>query len=580
MSSPNTMQSLLYEHRDGLIEFARMYMSSDLKLTFATQFLNSFNDESEAFPIMWDRAMEWLGFNVKKTFKTFVTKTLNTDEYVIFRDRGDHKNETRGGHNNEVIRLSTNGYMKLEATVHKQAVNSFFTDVSNMCMAYVMRKRDEDAQEAKRRVQSMQFALETERQNLERFMQRRVRADQPGEYVYIYQQIGAKDSGDSSDKRQVIKIGETNDPTRREHEHRAASTNSCVVYTKRCCNRKILEKVVHHVLDQYRINPKREWFHVSVDTAKAVIDSCQMFIDGLVDRCEDYEHSSLYKNLTGLVNALPNASRQKTTQPNETAEDAIPQPPPPKPQPPTTVDLPPTINNPLDFDKFMQECCVLDATQTSFSTDIFGAHRLWGRCCLKTTHDALYKYLCANFKRRKIYDPITQAQLASFAGFSLKPFIYPRDDPPSDVDQFIEERCNINYSARAPLKEICAAFESWRKDTMDKDYAMTPSERKRLDEALGNKFLIARVFDGNSSVQGYFGLDLKGGQTAHVGKKLAHKLKKQVYEVDIRTQQIVRTFESLTAAARHHNRHLSEMSTAIRFAKPYNEHVFRYAPKT
>jgi hypothetical protein len=448
-------------------------------------------------------------------------------------------------------------YLQLEKTIYEYTVYQH-----NIILNEANLKIDE----ANRKTQNLQFALEAEKDNLARYMKRAVNRHDAGDVVYIYQE-----------SEYMHKIGETSNANNRENDHRASTSKSKIVYTKKCCNKKLLEKVVHHILDQYRIDQRREWFEVSFEIAKEVLNSAQLFLDGLVDRCESIYNTKFYNKLDDLINTLNihDKDNESVIIDNNSIEESIIE------KDETIINN--TINdlntkNPLDFDKFILDCCIIDENLTSFSSDIYGAHRLWSRCCQKTTHDALYKYLKENYKQVKIFDPNTSSTFASFKGFSLKPINYIKDDTISDIDIFIDEKCQFNYSTRVTTKNIYAAFEEWKKCTSDPDYIINPSEKKRIDNAFSNKFVPSKVYDGKKGVLGYFCVELKDYPT-NVGRKLAPSLKKKVIKIDMRTKEIIETYESLTAAAKIIGKSPSYVSIDIRFKKPIGNYIYQFLSK-
>jgi hypothetical protein len=146
---------------------------------------------------------------------------------------------------------------------------------------YISIQNDQQIQkvkeEAKRQTQNVEFLLQSEQENFAKFMGRRVVKDDPGQLVYIYRESEFKH-----------KIGESINITKRESSHRSSNSSGMVVYTKRCCDRKLLERVVHHILDEFRDNSKREWFTVDFDTAKAALDSAEKW-KKITSNNQDYE---------------------------------------------------------------------------------------------------------------------------------------------------------------------------------------------------------------------------------------------------------------------------------------------------
>lgn len=128
---------------------------------------------------------------------------------------------------------------------------------------------------------------------------------------------------------------------------------------------------------------------------------------------------------------------------------------------------------------------------------------------------------------------------------------------------------------RVACKTIYKAFEEWKK-TQNPDYIMSADETKRLYTILSRKFVPASVYVENASHRGYFCIALKNSDTLTTGKKLSEKLKKPVVKIDMNTMQVVETFDSLQHAARTIKRCASNLSTDIKYKKPFEGYIFQY----
>jgi hypothetical protein len=102
-------------------------------------------------------------------------------------------------------------------------------------------------------------------------------------------------------------------------------------------------------------------------------------------------------------------------------------------------------------------------------------------------------------------------------------------------------------------------------------------EKKRLCATFSTMFVSANVYYDNGSARGYFGITLKNSKHLHTGLKLADRLKKKVFKIDLNTNEIVATYDSLQDAARAHNRCNGNMSSDIKYSKPLNGFLFKYA---
>lgn len=393
--------------------------------------------------------------------------------------------------------------------------------------------------------------LKVDKLNLEKKVQRRVVKLDPGEFVYVYKESDTK-----------FKIGETMDLTSRMNAYKTGSYSNELVYKKRCCNRKLLERMVHHILDEYRSNPMREFFDVTQDIVIAAIDSAHLFLDGIVNRCAEIHTSNFPLKLKKLIDEClpeePAVKKEKAPpKPEETPSAKVP-----------IFKLDDTTKDPMDFDLFIKECTIPDPDATVQKVALNGAYFLWSRSNNKMTKDALFLYMKKRFKCPKVMDVKTESMLASYKGFKLAPLTYAKDIPQgpdnkqSDIDQFIDEECIVSYTGRAFTKSVYTSFEDWKKVTFNADYIMNADEKSRVNTAFSMKFVNSKVFNGIAGVYGYFGVSLKNEQVT-VGLKLAPSMKKVIEKVDVKTKEVLETYSSLCWAASVLKTTPGQLSTAI-----------------
>jgi hypothetical protein len=79
----------------------------------------------------------------------------------------------------------------------------------------------------------------------------------------------------------------------------------------------------------------------------------------------------------------------------------------------------------------------------------------------------------------------------------------------------------------------------------------------------------------NTNSHGVWGITLKN-DTSNTGIKLSHKLKKRIVAIDVHTNQVVNTFDSLVSAAKYHNVSPSYISTDIKFGRIRQDRIFRF----
>lgn len=558
--------AMICRERDNIMVFAKDRLNDEHQRVFAEHFMLSFVDPNDKFPIDGEKAMEWLGFTRKDNFKTFVAKSIDENQYVISLLRPQER--VHGGQNKEIIKISVEGFKILEMlarTERGKLIRSYYPQLEKIIMEYCISRYQEQIRKEKQMVENLKLTLKAERANFAQLANRGIIKGDKVQGVYLCQ------SGDES----KIKVGMTSNGYARETEIRNGNIDAKIVYMKRTNNMKVLEKLVHHILHEYRISATREWFAVSFETAKAALDSAQLFMDGLVGKCSGLVSHDFYGKLKDLVESLPNIAVEETTYSDneslseeEEIEEGIHE-----EDPVEDID----IKDPLDFERFIDECCIKGDTLTCFTAEVYGAHRLWARVNEKNAHDALYKYLCENYKKTRVYHTDAQALFASFRGFALKPQEHQKDDPPTDIDQFVDDCMKLGYSCRVSTKEVIEAFTEWKSKSLP-DYIMTPADKTRVEHYFSTKFLGSTVFNGKHGVYGFFGITLKTSNS-YVGMKKADKLKKPIEQIDVKTRKVVQTFDSLTILARTLHKGASNMSEAIRFKKPVGGYLYRYVEK-
>lgn len=549
------------------------------------QHFQGFLNKDDEFIINIEFTFKWIGFTRKDNTKRLLEKHFiqNIDyicnnNIVFLSKEENYKNKE--GRPNEIILMTPNTFKQLcilANTEKGKKVRLYYIKMENIVMKYLKEKNkineellkqfEKEKQEAIQNAKNIEYALQVEQEKIIRITNRRVQKEKKGHIVYIYKESKYK-----------YKIGQSTDIAKRENTHGCSNTQNEIVYTKRCCNSKLLERVTHHILDQYRDINNREWFTLSFDIAKAALDSAHIFLDGLVDCCDLIYDKNFFYKLKDLVEDL---SEKKDNiiinnniideSINEIEEQIIN---------PIQINLD-NIVNPLDFDKFINDYCEKDDNSTVYGIDIFGAHKQWSRCAKKTTHDAFYKYLCNTYKKVKIFDNKTNANITSYKGLKLKSIDYNKPNILEDIDNFINDKCEITYVSRVASKDIYKAFEIWKKN-IDSEYILTPIEKSRIDKGFKNRFLPGLVYTGfmnnhlhSQSQHGYYFCSLKENKS-FIGFKLVPSLKKKIIKIDINTKQIVETFESLTAAAISINRSPTTLSTDIIYKRPRDNYIYQY----
>jgi hypothetical protein len=241
--------------------------------------------------------------------------------------------------------------------------------------------------------------------------------------------------------------------------------------------------------------------------------------------------------------------------------------------------------NPLDFNRFIQDCCELGDDYFCLKADLYGAHKLWSRNSETATRKSLYKYLEGKFKPGKKYFSEYNATLAIYYGVRPKQYEFKLEDPnnPSELEQYILSNCKFGYTHRVAHRTIFEDFEKWKKMRMP-DYNIVMADKNNIREFLSKHFYTSAVYmsnelenyeGGGSNSFGVWGMTLKC-DNIHTGIKLAAKLKKKVVQINIETNQTMKTFDSVTQAAKELKLTPPIVSTDIRYKRVRNSSILKF----
>jgi len=98
---------------------------------------------------------------------------------------------------------------------------------------------------------------------------------QKGETVYI-----ARNPADS--ERNLYKIGHIKDLDGRTGHYATAMPDGVeIVHRIATCDSRLVERIVHHILDVHRYDENREWFQGDPELFRRVVNAVALFVDGL-----------------------------------------------------------------------------------------------------------------------------------------------------------------------------------------------------------------------------------------------------------------------------------------------------------
>jgi hypothetical protein len=232
--------------------------------------------------------------------------------------------------------------------------------------------------------------------------------------------------------------------------------------------------------------------------------------------------------------------------------------------------------NPLEFDKFIEECCELSSEYKYPKADIKQAHRVWSKCSTKDVVSELDNYLKINFSSGVIIENDIKRNV--YKGLKLKPLTFTpqKDDNPLDYENFILEKCKVDWCYRISYVDFFTNFVNWKK-LQDPDYNLTYQYKKRIQDYLEKKFAGGRVhLSGGAKATHLFGVWGLGMEFNNFGLKIPERTCKKVHQYNSDTNELIKSWDSLSIASRELGIASSTLSNYCRFNNVVNNYIYQY----
>jgi Meiotically Up-regulated Gene 113 (MUG113) protein len=129
------------------------------------------------------------------------------------------------------------------------------------------------------RLRTVEQVVVEERERAKSLQEKLTGKYQPAERVYVMK-------NSVYGPEHLYKVGRTKNLEKRLSTYNTGNPSGAVtiVYEKKCCDGKVIEGMVHHILDSFRFEDNREYFHCDVRKIKEVIDHCVESCDGYRER--------------------------------------------------------------------------------------------------------------------------------------------------------------------------------------------------------------------------------------------------------------------------------------------------------
>lgn len=544
------------EQKDNLLNFMHSKFSDEHQRMFIKSFYMTLFEITDKYPISDEEAIKWLGFSRKDHFKAFLERhlILNT-HYISFPRAGD-----RNPKPSENFKFTVEAFKILgmkAGTKEGDCIRMYYIELEKQIFAYGMFQCAEKLKQKNVEIENLQnkneiLLIENETLN--------IKNGTP--VVYIYQ-------NDINDINSHKKIGSTDHYRFRSKGFNTTNTQGKLVFKREInpnFNLVHVERYIQCVLERYRVS--KEVFDIDTLEAQMVINRAVNSLDlsMIQDKTErlqklaklvDYETIVIYDVFNSKLST--NEISTQTDYFEETKSIAL--------------DV-----NKSKFDKYIDECCILNETNEVSTVDIIGQYRIWTKSVDKDVYHALLDYLTIKFRPTRLALQNKDLVINGFRGVKLKDIEYKQlfMHTQSDPETFIFHMCNFTPSGKVLVSEIIDEYLSWRKRNNKKpnkkehDIIEFKEYMKNCEYVLASNIWVA---SGNG--QGWYGINLKS--TENFNRK-SSATAKNVEKRDIEKDIVLDSWSTIAKAAEAEGISAAKMSRSIKNNVKFGSYY--YAAKT
>lgn len=576
----NPLTRFTKDYNSKFIERIQTSFTETQQQLFVSSFYCYLNyDSKNDFVIDIEYIWKWLGFSRKDPCKRILEKnfTLNIDYKCFLHHQKEQnpdigfalseaKKDKRGGHNKETIMMTIRTFKKLclkTNTKKANEIHDYFIKLEETFHDII----NEESDELRRQLiqeKSERSLLQEQTEELNTQLNRLTKKPnklEPGQSVYIFQ---------DKDENGIIvyKIGSTKDATTRQGSHRTSSFLGKIVMQVHCVRAALIEKIVHFLLDKYRISNKREWFTASYDEIVNAINYAKVVVE-----CEiDFTNKDI---INKIKNCLCNTAPGVTSAPSSTQLKADSEELKAKTKKIHT-QLKYVPNDMNDFRTFLTVCCDYGEDKSLSYTMIKNQYKIWAKTCNPSQCQKLIAYMkqwYVTFMQK--HNPLVASSKITqhFRGLSLKADIFKFEKPPQEMlvyENFLFEKCERSPNYRMEMSDAYTEFEEYYKQTFESE--ATYYVKERLKEFFDVTFL--RTKAGPEAEQdyrshGWLGVSLKSNEVKEPVRKYKPKNAKAVDLVDVLNNDIIRSWSCVTDAAEYLKKSRTSTSEILKSKTPF-----------
>ena len=224
------------------------------------------------------------------------------------------------------------------------------------------------------------------------------------------------------------------------------------------------------------------------------------------------------------------------------------------------------------FNIFISEMCIVRPDVEETSIDLEGQFRIWNKIKpQKEIFHSFKNYLDTRFKPSRLSKQDKNQIVYGYIGVKLKDIKYNKKFISNDAETFIFQVCNFSPSGKILNSTLLDEYKRW-KNSVNKEYSN--NEILEIKEYLNNceYVLKATVWANYGSNEGYYGLSLKSNEPKY---KTTSSTGKKVQKIELKTDQIIGSWETIAKAAEFENISASKMSRSIKNKIIFNDYYYK-----
>ena len=494
------------------------------------------------FPINLENVFKMIGFAHKKNAKRTLENNFTEDE--DYKINVLPRETIRTGPDSEKIMLNVDTFknMCMMAKTEKgKEIRRYYVKLENIFNCIVNEERVEYENKLSLEKHKNQI-LEIENEEINKKIEvltKKTNKYKLGQSVYIFK--------GQFENKEIYKLGKTKNANDRERTHKTSSFEGLVLQVT-CVNADLLEKVIHFLLDKYRIVSRREWFDCSLKVMKNAID----YAKTVLERDVNFDDNHLIAATTELLDEFSESTEEMVVE-NE-PEDIF------------TVKeyIPNDIN---DFEQFLLQNCDVNTELDCSYKNLKSQYKIWSKIPNNDQSKKLIEYLKTKFKTTlKRHNPLvsTSKKTNYFKGIAIKQTFFKFQEPESTnmvIEKFLFQRCQRAPGYRVTITDLLSEFENF----YDKETNHVINEKvKAFFDITFIRLRTGNQTDKDNRLGGWLGVALKTDENPEPVLNYRPKNAKMIRQYNVSSNELIKEWSSVTDLADYLNKSRSVTSLLIK----------------